>query len=715
MAEKLDADKFVQLFLKGYAPKSKDEDKFAKKHVAKRDGDRNGNGDDVFNAANVPEYDRTKGRHGYKTGDDEAVYEAALSPAEMRQREKIVRAMKRSGDFKKRYGKDAKAVMYATATKLANEGFVIEEDHDEDAVIYVDDLIETLAEIEEARTPRKAKHHTDPYSQPPSPNNVEAEGDRKKRFADVSVVEQILLQMTEEVVEVHFEDGDTALLDAQAATDIIEAYLNLDEESQQTFDSTLSEGIEGFEAGMSFLAPAVDELDEAKEDYSKSTDISKLRKMLARHSDMAIKYNGAGDDEKVKYHQVQMNKIKRRMGVLVREDLDLHGIEYDMLGEETLDEKYGKYIATSEPSKMSTGHRAKLLAPEGHVSYLSQKVYKTPKHARDAATYYHDLSNQRLHYGAMDRKMGEYNKAYDEKHGIKEDVEQIDEISDKTLGRYIGKAVVDVHNDAKWAGETDDLDARNKAFKRLLGVKSAAARLSKQDISGGRIGNFRRMGDLPLYKEEALHEVSPELKVRYAEARFKDLHDKRMSGDIKKMSPKKVQRQVDRATKAWNQGMDVIRSERSTFKDPLAGMKPYRRQDYDEYGNMREGVEALAEISADVARLVQQKREGRARAADLRGDVDTGHAEMKKAATAKRRADEKEAMKEGVEVVSEVDKAKYIRAAVDDISTDSNYQGWKYGTKHPKDPINRSDTSAREEKRRKGIDLAMRLMQRGKK
>lgn len=73
-----------------------------------------------------------------------------------------------------------------------------------------------------------------------------------------------------------------------------------------------------------------------------------------------------------------------------------------------------------------------------------------------------------------------------------EEVEQIDELSKGTLGKYISKAVVDVHNDAKWAGETDDRDAKNKAFKRLLGVKSAAARLSKQNVSGGRISNFRR-------------------------------------------------------------------------------------------------------------------------------------------------------------------------------------------------------------------------------
>ena len=31
---------------------------------------------------------------------------------------------KKKGDFKDRYGKDAEAVMYATATKLAKEGVI---------------------------------------------------------------------------------------------------------------------------------------------------------------------------------------------------------------------------------------------------------------------------------------------------------------------------------------------------------------------------------------------------------------------------------------------------------------------------------------------------------------------------------------------------------------------------------------------------------------
>ena len=40
---------------------------------------------------------------------------------EKSKKEKYVKGMKTKGDFEKRYGKDAKAVMYATATKLAKK------------------------------------------------------------------------------------------------------------------------------------------------------------------------------------------------------------------------------------------------------------------------------------------------------------------------------------------------------------------------------------------------------------------------------------------------------------------------------------------------------------------------------------------------------------------------------------------------------------------
>ena len=50
------------------------------------------------------------------------IQERTLTPEEEAEKEDIVKGMKKKkGDFEKRYGEDAKSVMYATATKMAKE------------------------------------------------------------------------------------------------------------------------------------------------------------------------------------------------------------------------------------------------------------------------------------------------------------------------------------------------------------------------------------------------------------------------------------------------------------------------------------------------------------------------------------------------------------------------------------------------------------------
>lgn len=67
--------------LGGYKPKAGDEEDFAKKHEIEKHDDRNGNGDDVFQATNVKHSlnDPDEKRHGYKKPEDIKVNESACS------------------------------------------------------------------------------------------------------------------------------------------------------------------------------------------------------------------------------------------------------------------------------------------------------------------------------------------------------------------------------------------------------------------------------------------------------------------------------------------------------------------------------------------------------------------------------------------------------------------------------------------------------------
>jgi len=69
-----DAKRYVQLFMAGYVPRSKDEKKFVDKHVAQLHQDVNGNKDDIFKATNIPPHKRLP-YHGYEKGADERMYE----------------------------------------------------------------------------------------------------------------------------------------------------------------------------------------------------------------------------------------------------------------------------------------------------------------------------------------------------------------------------------------------------------------------------------------------------------------------------------------------------------------------------------------------------------------------------------------------------------------------------------------------------------------
>ena len=123
----------------GPVAQSLGDQEFVDDHEIKVTPDANGNGDEVFKGTKVKPIDRKKEKHGYGAKESEEVNE--MSKAEQAKREDIVKGMKKNlSSFKERYGKDAKSVMYATATKMAKEEVEIEEavDHKQKAKENID-------------------------------------------------------------------------------------------------------------------------------------------------------------------------------------------------------------------------------------------------------------------------------------------------------------------------------------------------------------------------------------------------------------------------------------------------------------------------------------------------------------------------------------------------------------------------------------------------
>ena len=82
-----------------YKPKSGDEQKFVAKHVVAKHDDVSGNKDDVFQATNVKTVEREKDRHGYAPGKDEEVYE------EVEQVDEKLHSSATAGDYVKDFKK----------------------------------------------------------------------------------------------------------------------------------------------------------------------------------------------------------------------------------------------------------------------------------------------------------------------------------------------------------------------------------------------------------------------------------------------------------------------------------------------------------------------------------------------------------------------------------------------------------------------------------
>lgn len=124
------------------SPKSVGEKRFKDKHEVEVTQDANGNNDELFKATNIQLADRKRTRHGYNPEDDKKVYEAV----DTKKREDIVKGMKKNlSDFRRRYGKDAESVMYATATKMAKEEKDIFEGFAEDVQEQARDMYELLS------------------------------------------------------------------------------------------------------------------------------------------------------------------------------------------------------------------------------------------------------------------------------------------------------------------------------------------------------------------------------------------------------------------------------------------------------------------------------------------------------------------------------------------------------------------------------------------
>jgi hypothetical protein len=66
--------------------------------------------------------------------------------------------------------------------------------------------------------------------------------------------------------------------------------------------------------------------------------------------------------------------------------------------------------------------------------------------------------------------------------GVKEEVEELDELSKKTLGSYVKKASTSLASNAMKAADRTDKKSFTKAVNRMSGIQNAADKLTKEEV-----------------------------------------------------------------------------------------------------------------------------------------------------------------------------------------------------------------------------------------
>jgi len=223
-----------------------------------------------------------------------------------------------------------------------------------------------------------------------------------------------------------------------------------------------------------------------KKKYSEEVE-KELRDALDRHTDKALAANRRGDDEAVKVHQVYINKIKTKMAKFAKnESME----EIEQVDEESL--TAGKRLI----SKHGEGSHTARVYKDTEYNEYQVHHYKDGKHMGEGPVSYHD-----------DKEDAEATAKQSIKRGMKEEVEEIEELSKSTLASYAKKAVTDARLKQGTGKEYEALSR----IKRSSNTKAALARLGRQVKMKAQ---SREMGAAKAIDRLAKEEVELEEKLK---------------------------------------------------------------------------------------------------------------------------------------------------------------------------------------------------------
>lgn len=263
-------------------------------------------------------------------------------------------------------------------------------------------------------------------------------------------------------------------------------------------------------------------------------DMLQLRKMLDKHTEKALAANKQGDDDKVKHHQRMMNKVKDQMSKLVKEDLNEEAIPFvDAFWSGQQEEpKQNPYAEdTAEYAEFENGYMQGVMTrrrmqteSRGHKTlerfFKNRNAWSatgkegTHRETGEKTKEYQEVDHEGKPTGnrhwrnAKGQNMGESHAPVapvpDKKYikgtpeyqahkatkkpinghptNVKEDSEQIDEISQKLAGNYYGAATKKHIEKVGVKPNMYDRIEKDMGKKRKEGIDRAFSRLTKEEV-----------------------------------------------------------------------------------------------------------------------------------------------------------------------------------------------------------------------------------------
>jgi hypothetical protein len=233
----------------------------------------------------------------------------------------------------------------------------------------------------------------------------------------------------------------------------------------------------------------------------------------------------------------------------------------------------------------------------GHTTKKAKKVMENDGNLANNAKPYGKVTHGDVIAGRLgkDEYGGKKKKPAAE---VQEEADQIDELSDKTLGNYVTAARADRANlkTGMASGDTaQKMDAMNKDKKRQVGMNKA-----KSYLMPGTAGNAKNQARRSANEEVELEQVDEtvlhkdvEFEINLAEKDYKSYFTAAMKGkDLATMSPedkKKHFNKVDAGYKAKNEDVFLEAMFDSHINDIIAAHKKAGNRVTDEKSAMSDG------------------------------------------------------------------------------------------------------------------------------